>query len=168
MAIVESKAYVLHQRPYRESSVLVDLLTAENGRLAAVCKGVRGGGKRAALLRGGLQPFTLIKVEWTGKSELKSLRSAEALSVSPQLSQQFLYAAMYVNELMVRLFQAGEAHEHLFVSYKEVIETIVRGNSMLIRSTSKADQEGERLVSDSASGEQQLQVALRYFEFQLL
>lgn len=188
MAIVESKAYILHQRAYRESSVIVDLLAAEYGRVTAVCKGVRGGGKRAALLRGSLQPFTLVKVEWSGKSELKSLRSAESLTVSPQLSQRFLYAAMYINELMVRLFQSGESHEQLFFCYQVTVDTIVRLNSeaksdQRDRDTLSLDSEGRQTkLSDSAERERpaigvladdsdshwQLQATLRHFEFQLL
>jgi DNA repair protein RecO (recombination protein O) len=189
MAIVESKAYVLHQRAYRESSALVDLLTTEGGRVTAVCKGVRGAGKRAALLRSGLQPFTLVKVEWSGKSELKSLRKTEPLAVPPQLSQRFLYAAMYINELMVRLFQAGESHDQLFFSYQASIESIIllnaaSRNQQREKEAQKRSTDGSQFANLSVEGgldqsstvgelsdkdlDWRLQATLRQFEFQLL
>ncbi|MEC8417605.1 MAG: recombination protein O N-terminal domain-containing protein, partial [Pseudomonadota bacterium] len=34
-------AYVLHRRPYRETSYIVDFFTLEEGRISAVAKGVK-------------------------------------------------------------------------------------------------------------------------------
>ncbi|MFZ1294720.1 MAG: recombination protein O N-terminal domain-containing protein, partial [Pseudomonadales bacterium] len=38
-------AFVLHRRAYRESSLLLDLLTRDFGRVGAVVRGARGAGR---------------------------------------------------------------------------------------------------------------------------
>ena len=64
-------AFLLHKRPYRETSALVELLTLEHGRVRAVAQGVQRPGSRS---RGRLQPFTPLHVTWVGEGELKRLR----------------------------------------------------------------------------------------------
>src|SRR3546814_14474165 len=49
MRIDQQPAYVLHARPYRETSLLLECLTREHGRLGVVARGVRG--ERARLRR---------------------------------------------------------------------------------------------------------------------
>ncbi len=64
------RAFVLHTRPYRETSLLVDLFCEETGRLSVVVKGGRSRKGSAALF----QPFQEIWVAYSGQSELKSPR----------------------------------------------------------------------------------------------
>ena len=139
--------FLLHQRPYRETSVIVDLLTQTEGRVSLVCKGVRSSGNKAAGLRSVLQPFARLAISWSGKSALKSLRSAEVLRSSPQFSQHQLYAALYLNELLMRLFQHGELQMDLFDEYQHAIEQLTRVEA------------GNQLATEQA---------LRRFEFGLL
>ena len=52
-------AYILHSRPYRDSSLLLEALTAEQGRISLVARGARRrsrGGSAGALL----QPLPLL------------------------------------------------------------------------------------------------------------
>ena len=66
MARIEDEpALVLHTRPYRETSVLVDLLTARHGRVAAVLKGGRHR----------LPVFSTFRATWYGGRELVTLAS---------------------------------------------------------------------------------------------
>jgi DNA repair protein RecO (recombination protein O) len=67
-------AYVLHARPYRDTSLIVDLLSPDYGRITAVARGVRQakGHKRQLL-----NPFHRLLVNWQGKSELKLITSFE-------------------------------------------------------------------------------------------
>ena len=39
------RGFVLHRRPYSETSLLVDLFTEETGRSKVIAKGARGQGK---------------------------------------------------------------------------------------------------------------------------
>ncbi len=128
MTTLLHKAYLLHQRSFRETSVIVDLLTETEGRVSAVCKGVRGGGKKASSMRSILQPFSELSVQWTGKTELKSLRLVETVATAPRLSQYRLYAALYLNELLVRLFQPGESHMGLFENYSHAVNDLSLSN----------------------------------------
>src|SRR3546814_18964261 len=55
MRIDQQPSYVLHARPYRETSLLLECLTREHGRLGVVARGVRG--ERARLRRAQLETF---------------------------------------------------------------------------------------------------------------
>lgn len=58
MPTLETQALVLEGRPYRETSLLVSLLTRERGRVAAIAKGAR---RRKPMLASALQPYALIE-----------------------------------------------------------------------------------------------------------
>jgi len=46
-------AWLLHRRPYRETSLLIEAFTASAGRIALIAKGARGGRKGLALRQSG-------------------------------------------------------------------------------------------------------------------
>tara|TARA_S200000501_G_scaffold354604_2_gene375455 strand:- start:277 stop:1068 length:792 start_codon:yes stop_codon:yes gene_type:complete len=124
VSIELERCFLLHQRPYRETSVIAELLTEHEGRVSLVCKGVRSAGKKASSLRSTLQPFTLLNASWSGKTDLKSLRQAEVITPPPRLHQSQLYAGLYLNELLFRLFHSGESHTNLFSRYQASISEI--------------------------------------------
>ncbi len=68
-------AYVLHARPFRESSQLLELLTRDLGRVGAVARGARGAKSR---WRGILQPFRPLLVSFRRRSDLATLTAADA------------------------------------------------------------------------------------------
>ena len=124
MSIELERCFLLHQRPYRETSVIAELLTEHEGRVSLVCKGVRSAGKKASSLRSTLQPFALLNASWSGKTDLKSLRQAEVITPAPRLHQSQLYAGLYLNELLFRLFHSGESHTNLFSRYQASISEL--------------------------------------------
>ena len=75
MRIVGEAAYVLHARPWRETSLLVEVLSEEHGRLGLVARGVTGPKKH--VLRAALQPMQRIRLEAVQHGELAQLRNAE-------------------------------------------------------------------------------------------
>ncbi len=103
-------AFVLHSRPYKESSALVDLFTPQ-GRLRAVMRAARG--KAGSLIR----PFVSLEVELRGKSELKTVARLESAGPAHWLDGQALFSGMYLNELLIRLLPAEDAHPALFDHY---------------------------------------------------
>jgi len=111
-------AYVLHRRPYRETSLLLDLFTPHHGRLTAVAKGVR---KARSSTQGLLQPFHPLLVSWTGKGELMTLIHAEAQGGAAQLRGECLFAGFYLNELLVCLLQKWDAHPSLYAHYEKAL-----------------------------------------------
>jgi DNA repair protein RecO (recombination protein O) len=116
-------AFVLHSRPYRETSALVDLFTLEYGKVSVVARGVRRPGSK---LRHTLQPFTVLAVRFAGQSELKTLHQAELAELLPSLSGKALMCGLYANELLERLLQPLEATPDLFLHYKVLLNDLLQ------------------------------------------
>lgn len=110
-------AYVLHRRSYRESSLLVELYTAEYGRVGAVARGARRSG---ALL----QPFVPLLASWSGRGELASLGAIEPAGPASWLRGNALVAGLYVNELMLRLLPRDDPHPELYPDYEAVLQAL--------------------------------------------
>ena len=107
-------AYVLHTRPYRDTSLLVEIFSHDYGRLGLVARGVRTSKSRYANL---LQPFTPLLLSWSGQGDLATLSGAEAAGVPPRLNGELLLSGFYLNELLMRLLQRADAHPALFETY---------------------------------------------------
>lgn len=126
MRINLQPAYLLHRRPYRDSSQLVEVFTAEHGRLSLVARGVRRktrGGNTAALL----QPFVPLLVSFSGRAELKTLTHAEAAGRAGRLEGAALFSGFYLNELLVRLLHRHDPHPPLFAIYGDTLEALSKG-----------------------------------------
>lgn len=119
-------AYILHSRPYRETSVILELFTQDHGRIAAIARGVRGVKSR---FRGTLQPFTPLLIHHYGKSELTTLTHVEQSSVIGTLAAQALFSGLYVNELLVRLLHHGDPHPEVYQQYEHLIQQLVDQSS---------------------------------------
>ena len=118
MRIAGEAAYVLHARPWRETSLLVEVLTRDIGRLGLVARGVQGAKRH--VLRAALQPMQYIRLDAVQQGELAQLRNAEALDAAPVLQGEATLAAFYVNELVLRLAPRGDPLPELFEVYGEV------------------------------------------------
>jgi DNA repair protein RecO (recombination protein O) len=143
-------AFVLHQRPYRESSALVDIFSADYGLLRVVVRGVKGSSKSASLRRSVVQEFNEIAISWGGKSALKTAHNIELVKSYQLLNQQQLYAGLYLNELMLRLASANEACDSLYQVYRDSVLHL-----------EAIDIQAQRM-------QQQVEVVLRRFEMRLL
>ena len=111
------RGYVLHHRPYRESSVLVNLLVDGIGRVDVVAR--TGSGKRS--IKSILQPFQPLIFEFSGRSELKILTQVEAAAPAVPLTGNSLFAGMYINELLVRTLSVQHNAEALFLLYHQAL-----------------------------------------------
>ncbi|GAB3354840.1 DNA repair protein RecO [Lysobacter tyrosinilyticus] len=109
-------AFVLHTRPWRESSLLVEVLSAEHGRLGLVARGVHG--PKRHLLRAALQPLQYIRFDAVQRGELATLATAEALDAAPRLLGDAMLAGFYLNELTLRLAPRGDPQPELFEAYR--------------------------------------------------
>jgi DNA repair protein RecO (recombination protein O) len=107
-------AYVLHHRPYRDTSVLLEVFTRDHGRVGLVAKGVRTSKSRT---QGLLQPFRPLLISWVGRGELMTLTSCESAGPAGQIGGRLLMSGFYVNELLLRLLHRHDAHPALFDSY---------------------------------------------------
>ena len=114
-------AYVLHTRPYRDTSLLVDFFTPEFGRLSAVVRGVRSG---KAPKRNLLNPFSRLLISFQGKSNLKLVTGFEAETPNVHLLEKYLYSGFYLNELLVRLLPELDAHADIFLLYQQSLQAL--------------------------------------------
>lgn len=106
--------YVLHTYPFKETSLVVELFTAEFGRVAAVAKGAR---RPRSAMRGMLQSFQSLIGAWSGKAELKTLHSLDWHAGLLLLQGEALMCGFYLNELLLRLLPREDPHETLFEYY---------------------------------------------------
>ncbi|MGL4206884.1 MAG: DNA repair protein RecO [Aeromonadaceae bacterium] len=117
------QAFVLHTRPYRESSQLVDLFCAGVGRLTLVARGSRGPRSAQKAL---LQPFIPLSLSWRGKGELKNLEQLELAGSPLKLQGAALYSALYLNELLYYLLEQHTAYFELFDYYRQALQLLTQ------------------------------------------
>ncbi|TAM33658.1 MAG: DNA repair protein RecO [Rhodanobacter sp.] len=119
MRIDQQPAYVLHARPYRETSLLLECLTRDHGRLGVVARGVRS--ERGRLLRSQLEPFQPLALDLLMRGELATLRAADTLANGLRLQGDAAMAGLYLNELVVRLTERQDPSPTLFDAYARTL-----------------------------------------------
>ena len=122
MRIDDEPAYVLHARAWRETSLLVEVLTRDHGRIGLVARGVQG--PKRHVLRAALQPLQHIRLSAVLRGELAQLRTAEALDAAPRLSGDAMLAGFYVSELVLRLAPRQDPASELYDAYGVVRERL--------------------------------------------
>ena len=115
------RAFVLHSRPWSETSLMLDVFTEESGRVRLVAKGARS---KRSNLKGALQPYTPLLVRFGGRGEVKTLRSEEAVSLALPLSGITLYSGLYINELLSRVLEYETRFSELFFDYLHCIQSL--------------------------------------------
>lgn len=115
-------AFVLHARPWRETSLLVEVLSARHGRVGLLARGVQTPKRHP--LRAALQPLQSIRFDAVQHGELARLTGAEARDTAPRLFGHAMLAGFYVNELTMRLSQRQDPQPDLFVAYATVRERL--------------------------------------------
>jgi DNA repair protein RecO (recombination protein O) len=119
--------FILHRRPYRETSFLLDIFSLEWGKVSAVAKGIRGAKNDKKSL---LQPFQSLQLSLAGKHELKNLHQVEALAPSLNLQGTRLFSAMYINELLNRLLTHDMPQAELFLLYHTTLHALASEQSL--------------------------------------
>lgn len=119
-------AYVLHTRPYQETSLILEVLGAHHGRVGLVAKGARRPGSR---WRSVLQPFLPVRLSWSGRGSLHTLRVAESASFAPSLDGLALMGAFYLNELILNFVRRGDPHPGLFIAYSQALADLRSGGN---------------------------------------
>lgn len=134
-----TQAFVLHQRPYRETSLLLDVFTEQAGRLSLVARGVRQQKRRH---NNPFQLFQPLWLSWFGRGELATLDQVETTQPAYLLRGQAALCGLYINELLVRLLSSQHAEPAVFSLYQQTLSALANdGNN---------------------------EISLRWFELQLL
>ncbi|RQO57155.1 DNA repair protein RecO [Paucibacter sp. KBW04] len=143
------QAFVLHQYDWSETSLVLDLFTREQGRIAVVAKGAK---RPYSQLRAVLLPFQRIQVTLSkpgktsdgGSAEVVTLRGAEWAGGMTLPTGAALFSGYYLNELLLKLLARQDPHPQLFDAYADTIPQL------------------------HAQEDAQSQAALRAFELRLL
>jgi DNA repair protein RecO (recombination protein O) len=141
-------AFVLHHYDWSESSVILDLFTREQGRIAVAAKGAK---RPFSQLRSVLLPFQRLSISLGRQPpgdetrEVHTLRGAEWSGGHPMLTGAALFSGFYLNELLMKLLARHDPHEALFDAYAATVAALA-----------------------STADDSQTQAALRAFEIVLL
>ncbi len=114
MRVALDRALILHRRPYRETSLLVEAFSREHGRIGLVARGANRGRAR---LRGLLRPFAPLLLSWAGHGDLATLTGAEEQQQALWLPAERLLSGLYLNELLITLLARHDPHPALFDDY---------------------------------------------------
>jgi DNA repair protein RecO (recombination protein O) len=120
-AFVFHNAFILHTRPYRNTSLLVDCFSEDLGRLTLIAQGAR---RRTGQFAGLMQPFIPLSLQWRGKHDLKTLTQADVRAPAFIYQGQALVCGLYVNELMCRVLKPFDADRKLFVHYESTLRSL--------------------------------------------
>lgn len=116
-------AFVLHSRPYRDTSLLVDILTMQYGRLTVVARGARS---MKSQFRGILSPFLPLLLSFSGRNELRTLQQAETRRVSYELKNKVLLSGFYLNELLIKLLPNHESYPEVYQAYQNTLDALAK------------------------------------------
>ena len=139
--ISDEPAFVLHRYDWSESSLILEVFTRHQGRMAIVAKGVK---KPTSNFRPILLPLQPLRLSFGGDAEIRTLKAAEWVGGHVMPTGDALLSGYYLNELLMRLLARDDPHAVLFDAYAVAVQVL-------------ASEHGEAL-----------QPALRAFELLLL
>jgi len=116
----QSFAYVLNQRPFRDSSVLVDIFTEDFGRICCVARPAK---KRGKILKGSLEQFRYLKIQWIGKGDVQTLTEADERG-RHTIPPSEMMLGLYLNELILLFTRSHVPQVELFSAYKYTLHKL--------------------------------------------
>jgi DNA repair protein RecO (recombination protein O) len=137
-------AFVLHRYDWSESSLILDLFTREQGRIAVAAKGAK---RPYSNFRSVLLPFQRIHVSLSGaaakddeagRSEVQNLRGAEWAGGAAMLTGAALFSGFYLNELLMKLLARHDPHAALFDAYAATLPELASGDEARVESALRA------------------------------
>jgi len=154
--------FVLHATPWRETSLIVEALTREHGRMALVARGAK---RPTSQFRGLLAPFAPLALSWSGKGEVKNLVRVEWVGGLAPLRGNALLAAFYANELLVRLLARADPHERLYDRYVDMLRGLAQARQDVTLRAFELEllrEVGYAVALDHCAGGAPIEAAARY------
>jgi len=122
------EAFVLHRYDWSESSLILDLFTREQGRLAVAAKGAK---RPTSQLRSVLLPFQRVNITLgrvpaseSEMPEVQTLRGAEWAGGAPMLRGAAMFSGFYLNELLMKLLARHDPHAGVFDAYAATLPAL--------------------------------------------
>ena len=119
--VQQQPAYLLHHRPFRDTSLLLDILSEDHGKLTVVARGARAAKSR---LKGVLRPFMPLRMSWVIKTDLGTLTGAELDGRPLTLTGDSLLSGYYLNELLMHLLHRHDAQPEVFAAYRQTVQEL--------------------------------------------
>jgi len=116
--VQQQAAYLLHHRPFRDTSLLLDIFSRDHGKLALVARGAR---TQKSRLKAVLRPFMPLSLSWVAKSDLGTLTGAELDGRPLTLGGDSLMSGYYLNELLMHFLHRHDAQPEVFAAYAETV-----------------------------------------------
>ncbi len=131
--------FLLHYQDYKESSLIIDVFTQNEGRLSLLAKGIK---RQKSPYVGLIRPFVPLNITYTGSGQLKILSHVETGMAEYILPGINTYCGFYLNELLRNLILVGEPYPDIFLNYLTCLQHLKKNHN--------------------------IEVALRIFEIQLI
>ena len=121
------QSYILHRRNYRNSSLLLELYTKDQGRLPAIAKGVKSTRSKR---QGELQPFNPLLLGLSGRGEICNITTIDSERRPYKLIGSALYCGLYLSELLMRMTARNDPHPELFECYERTLAELAQGDAL--------------------------------------
>ena len=125
LGVNQTEAILLHSRNYSETSLICELFTRKHGRVSVIAKGARSKKNKFQNIAA---PNILASVNYSGKSELKTLVSWEEITHFSILGKN-LKILLYLNELIFKLLEKENKQERIFESLIDFYKVLVSGDA---------------------------------------
>ena len=119
--VQDEPAWLLHHRPFRDTSRILDVLSRDHGRLSLVARGSRSAKSR---LKGVLRPFLPLRLSWVIRSDMGTLTGAELDGAPIALTGDALLSGYYVNELILTLLHRHDAQPEIYSLYSDTVRAL--------------------------------------------
>ena len=119
--VQQQPAYLLHHRPFRDTSLLLDVLSEDHGKLTLVARGARAAKSR---LKGILRPFMPLRMSWFIKTDLGTLTGAELDGPPLTLTGDSLLSGYYLNELILHFLHRHDSQPEVFAAYRQTVQDL--------------------------------------------
>jgi DNA repair protein RecO (recombination protein O) len=120
--MAQTLAYILHTRPWRETSLLVDVLSQDFGRIALIAKGAK---RPHSPLRGLLEPFAPVSIQFSGKLGIKNLTHAHWVQALNPIHPAHAMQAWYLSELCLRALGEDDPQPAVFAAYDAAMKALI-------------------------------------------
>ncbi len=117
---MQSFGYILNHRPFRDNSLLVDIFTEDYGRICCVARPAK---KRGKTMKGSLEPFRYLHLQWIGKGDVQTLTEADERG-RHTIPPSEMMMGLYLNELLLLLMQQHSPLPELFSAYKYTLHKL--------------------------------------------
>ena len=126
MKVELTPSYILHRRDYSETSLILDVVSREHGRINLIAKGAKRNKKQQ---NPNFNLYQKYNISWVAKSDLGTLTDIELETFAESLKPEQMMTGFYMNEIMLRLLHKHEPHPEIFDSYEQAIKRLIDGDS---------------------------------------